>query len=137
MYSKSGWQTYHKDKIYKTAKKSRVMKHIHTFESFLNEAMVSGQAFGSKAAKFIAKIKEFDFFDEAAEKEDNGKLPEEWYAAIKTLGISEDDAIVCFYDSVGDANKVLDTAKLAGLKYTEVEGGEDGGSAGIVFSRKQ
>ena len=106
-------------------------------ESVTNETMVGGQGFGSKAAKFVTKIDEFDFFEEAAKKEDDGKLPEEWQAALKNLGLKPDDTIVCFFDAVGDRNKVIDTAKLAGLKYVEVEGGDDGGSAGIIFTRKQ
>jgi len=109
------------------------MKHLHTFESFVNEA---ARTLGSKAKKFTSKIKEYDFFSSAVKKEEDN-LPDEWYAALKNLGIKSEDAVVCFFDAVGDRNKVLDSAKLAGLKYVEVEDGEDGGSGGIVFSAKQ
>ncbi len=107
------------------------MKHIKTFEGFLNEA---GPALGPKTKKFDSKIQEWDFFTDA----DGGEepLPAEWRNALKELGITADSAIVCFYDAVGDAQEVLDAAKNAGLKYVEIED-SDAGSDGIVFSLKQ
>jgi hypothetical protein len=109
------------------------MKHLKTFEGFINEGNTS---LGPKAKRFEATIKEWDFFTDADEGGDE-ELPEEWHTALKNLNIKADDAIVCFYDAVGDAQKVLDAARKSGLKFAEVEGGEDGGSAGIVFSMKQ
>jgi hypothetical protein len=111
------------------------MKHIHTFESFLNEASAS---LGPKAKKFDSYIQEWDYFvdaDDNAVRDD--KLPEEWHVALKTLGLKPDDAIVLFFATHGSRNEVLDTAKKCGLKFAEVEDGEDGGSGGIVFSAKQ
>jgi hypothetical protein len=102
-------------------------------ESVTNEANTS---LGSKAKKFDSSIEEWNWFTDA----DTGgedKLPSEWHDAVKKLGIKEDDAIVCFYDAVGSMEDVIDTAKRAGIKYVEVEGGDDGGSGGIVFSAKQ
>lgn len=103
------------------------------FESIVTEANAS---LGSKAKGFTNTIKEWDYFTDADEGGDE-KLPEEWHTALKNLNIKADDAIVCFYDAVGSAQDVLDAARKGGLKFAEVEEGEDGGSAGIVFSAKQ
>ena len=111
------------------------MKHIKTFESFINEA---NSDLGPKTKKFDSKIDLWDYFvdaDDNVAREEN--LPEEWHTALKTLGIKAEDAIVIFFDAWGDRNEVLDTARKCGLKFAEVEEGEDGGSAGIVFSFKQ
>jgi hypothetical protein len=111
------------------------MKHIKTFESFLNEA---AQQLGPKAKKFDSYIQEWDYFvdaDDNIAREES--LPEEWHTALKTLRLKPEDAIVLFYDAHGSTQEVLDTAKKCGLKFAEVEAGEDGGSAGIVFSAKQ
>jgi hypothetical protein len=111
------------------------MKHIKTFESFLNEASA---ALGPKAKKFDSYIQEWDYFVDADDNEfRDDKLPEEWHTALKTLGLKAEDAIVLFYDAHGSTQEVLDTARKCGLKFAEVEGGEDGGSGGIVFSAKQ
>ena len=115
------------------------MKHIKTFESFINEANAAA-GMGPKSKKFTTNPKidgEFYTFTDADGGSMDDELPEEWHAALKNLGLSADEAVVCFFDSVGDRNDVLDTAKLAGLKYAEVAGGDDGGSGGIVFAAKQ
>ena len=115
------------------------MKHIQTFESFLNEANATADM-GPKSKKFTTnpKIDSGIFtFTDADGGDIDDKLPEEWHTALKNLRLSADEAVVCFFDSVGDRNDVLDIAKLTGLKYAEVEGGDDGGSGGIVFSAKQ
>jgi hypothetical protein len=111
------------------------MKHIQTFENFLNEASAS---LGPKAKKFDSYIQEWDYFVDA----DNNiareeRLPDEWHQALKELKVKADDAIVLFFDTVGSKKEVIDTAKKCGLKFVEVEEGEDGGSDGIVFSAKQ
>lgn len=111
------------------------MKHVKTFENFLNEA---GPALGPKTKKFDSKIDLWDFFvdadDNVAREE---PLPKEWHTALKTLGIKAEDAIVLFFDAHGDRQEVLDTATKCGLTFTQVENGEDSGSGGILFSFKQ
>lgn len=110
------------------------MKHLHTFKSFLNEA---NSDLGLTAKKFNSYIDLWDYFvdaDNNITKEEN--LPKEWHVALAKLGIKAKDAIVVFFDTVGDKKEVLDTANKVGLKYIEVEDLE-GGSDGIVFSLKQ
>jgi hypothetical protein len=104
-------------------------------ENFLNEAAFPG----IKAKKFAAMVDDLtDTFvnAQAKEKEEGGELPPEYLAAIKTLGISSNEAMVCFSAEVGDWNKILDSAKKAGLKYIEVQDSETGDGA-IVYSAKQ
>lgn len=113
------------------------MKHIKTFEGFLNEAE---PPMGPKAKKFGSSREidnQYDWFTDADGGEDT--LPDEYQRALKTLNIKADDAIVCFFDAVGSAQDVLDAATKSGLKYIEVSGTEDddAGSGGIVFSSKQ
>ena len=112
------------------------MKHIKTFESFVNEASVS---VGPKAKKFADMIDgATNTFAEAVknEKEEDGNLPEEYFAALKTLGIKEDEAMVCFTAEFGDYNQVIEFAKKAGLKFFEVEDSETG-DRNLVYSSKQ
>lgn len=104
------------------------------YKSFLNEA---NSDLGLKAKKFNSYIDLWDYFvdaDNNKTKEEN--LPKEWHDALAKLGIKDKDAIVVFFDTVGDKKEVLDTANKVGLKYIEVEDLE-GGSDGIVFSLKQ
>jgi hypothetical protein len=107
------------------------MKHLHTFESFLNEG---NNSLGSKAKRFTDNVGEWDWFTDAEGADE--PLPQSWHNALKNLRANADDAIVCFYDAVGSMEDVLDFANKAGLKYIEVKDGE-GGSDGIVFSAKQ
>jgi len=114
------------------------MKHIKTFESFLNEADVAA-GMGPNAKKFTKnpKIDGGIFYFTDADEGGEDKLPEEWHTAVKNLSLKADIAVICFFDTVGDRNDVLNAAKLSGLTFAEVEGGDDGGSGGIVFSAKQ
>ncbi|NBO22210.1 hypothetical protein EBU94_02555 [bacterium] len=108
------------------------MKHIKNFESFLNEASTT---MGPKAKRFSSMVDDLvdSFVDaQAKEKEEGGRLPDEYEAAMKTLGVRWDKAMICFSATVGDWNKILDSAKKAGLKYAEVEDSETGDNA-IVF----
>lgn len=102
--------------------------------SSINEGI---ESFGRKTKKFIDKIVEYDLFTDANSGEDT--LPNEYQKALKTLNIKANDAIICFFDAVGDAREVRDEATKAGLKFVEVLGDEDDdiGSGGIVFSYKQ
>lgn len=112
------------------------MKHLKTFESFLNEAV---NTMGVKAKKFSQMVDNYvdSFADaQAKEKEEGGELPDDYMAAIKNLGIRLDKAMICFSATVGDRNKILDAAKKSGLKYAEVEDSETGDSA-IVFDMNQ
>jgi len=110
------------------------MKHIPTFQEFINESTIT---MGNKVKKFSQMVDDLvDNFIDAADLEDDGKLPKEYYTALKTLGIREKEAMVCFSGAVGDWNKILDSAKKAGLTYTEVEDTETGDAA-IVFSKNQ
>jgi hypothetical protein len=104
----------------------------------INESQVneSNATLGTKAKQFANAVKGLvDTFIEAEKKEED-KLPDEYTAALKTLGINKQDAAICFFDSVGDADDVLDAAKKAGIKYAEVNDSETGSGA-IVFSTKQ
>ena len=116
------------------------MKHIKTFESFVNEGT---QSMGNLAKKMTTPgatgVGEWDTFVDAVKKEkDNGEdLPKEWYDALKTLKIKPEEAAVIFFDAVGSQDDVEYKANRLNLKYVIVEGGDDGGSGGIVFSTKQ
>jgi hypothetical protein len=105
-------------------------------ESFLNEAMNN---MGPKAKKFSKMVDNLvDSFVDAQEneKEEGGRLPDEYEAAVKKLGIRPDKAMICFSTSVGDWNTILDAAKKTGLKYAEVEDSETNDNA-IVFDMNQ
>lgn len=108
------------------------MKHIKTFESFLNEAV---PAMGLRAKKFTDEIGQWDFFTDA-EGNENGKMPDEYYIPLKSLNIKADDAIVCFSGAVGSWDEILRVAKKTGIKFVEVDDEETGEKA-IVFSAKQ
>ncbi len=110
------------------------MKHIPTFQQFINESAIT---MGIKAKKFNKMVDNFaEDFNDAESLEDNGKLPKEYYAALKTLKIQPADAMVCFAASIGDSGEMLDAAKKSGLEYIEVEDPETGDAA-IVFSKNQ
>lgn len=127
-------------KTYPVKKEALKEGTIKTFESFVNEG---NQSMGNLAKKMTTPgttgVGEWDTFVEAVEKEkDNGEdLPKEWYDALKTLKIKAEEAAVIFFDAVGSQDDVEYKANRLNLKYVVVEGGEDGGSAGIVFSTKQ
>lgn len=115
------------------------MKYVKTFEGFVNEAE---PPMGPKAKKFVTSKEignEYDWFTDADEGPDE-PLPKEYHRALKTLNIKADDAIVCFFDVIGDYRATLDMATKAGLDFVEISGDEDEddpGSGGIVFSAKK
>jgi len=113
------------------------MKHLKTFEGYIAGLNEASPAVGPKAKKFDSIIQEWDYFVDADGGEDT--LPKEYQDALKKLGIKADEAIVCFFDAVGDAQDVRDAANKAVLKFIEVSGddSDDAGSGGIVFSAKQ
>jgi hypothetical protein len=112
------------------------MKHIKTFEGFLYEADVTA-GMGPKAKKFTQhpKIDSQVFWFTDADGGGEEPLRDAWHTALKTLNVKEDDAIVCYFEAVG-RQEALDTAKLSGITYAEVDD-EDGDDSGIVFTSKQ
>ena len=104
----------------------------------INESQVneSNATLGTKAKRFSIAVDNLinSFVD--AEKKENGKLPAEYNNALKTLGINKQDALICFSDTVGDWETIVDSAKKADIKYKEVDDTETGAKA-IVFSAKQ
>jgi hypothetical protein len=106
-------------------------------ESFMNEA--KNLQLGPKTTKF-EKIVEgmiISFLEAVKNENQNGEdLSSEYYAAIKSLGIKEDSAMICSPGTVGSWNKILDSAKKVGLKYAEVKDSKTGDNA-IVFSAQQ
>ena len=111
---------------------------VSSIKEYIGESVINeGNAtLGTKAKRFSIAVDNLvdSFID--AEKKENGKLPTEYNNAIKTLGINKQDAAVCFSDTVGDWETIVDAAKKAGIKYEEVDDKETGAKA-IVFSVKQ
>ena len=107
------------------------MKHIKTFESFLSEGNTS---MGAKAKRFTDSVEAWDFYTDAGDM--GGKMPAEYEAALKTLNIKPDDAVVCFSGANSDWEEVMRLAKQAGIKFAEVDDAETGEKA-IVFTAKQ
>ncbi len=101
------------------------MKHIKTFESFLNEA---GQSMGRNAAKFT---KVFDSYRTVDQLE--GKIPVEVSAFVKRERLSDEDTGVVYSQEAGD-DDLLATAKSTGITYEQFE---DEFDTGIVFSLKK
>jgi hypothetical protein len=120
-------------------KKNTNMKYVKTFEGFVNEAE---SPMGPKAKKFVTSKEidnEYNWFTDA-DKGGDEPLPNEYHRALKTLNIKADDAIVCFFDAIGDYQATLNMATKAGLDFVEISGDEDEddpGSGGIVFSAKK
>ena len=113
----------------------KLRKALNMNES--DEVNEGNTSLGSKAKQFDSIEDQWDWFTDADGGEE--KLPKEWQDALKKLSLKADDAIVCFFDAVGDAQAVRNAAKKAGVKYIEVsgDGDDDAGSGGIVFSGKQ
>jgi hypothetical protein len=106
-------------------------------ENQVNEA--SSFTIGPKAKKFDSMVDSTVITFKQAEqneKEEGGELPKEYYAALKTLGIKDTDAAVCFSASIGSADALLNAAKKAGIKYVEVTDSETNDLA-LVFAAKQ
>jgi hypothetical protein len=105
------------------------MKHIKTFESFVNEANTS---MGAKSKRFTDSVEAWDYFTDA----EDAVAADEYQAALKTLNIKADDAIVCFSGANSDWNQLIDAAKKSGIKYAEVDDSANNEMA-IVFTAKQ
>jgi hypothetical protein len=109
------------------------MKHIKTFENFINEA---GPAEGPKVKKFFQQVGENTVSETIKDMEGQEEQPSDaLYNAMKQTGCKKpEECIVVGEYHTDDWNKVLDTAKKVGLKY--VEASDDNGDA-IVFDAKQ
>ena len=98
------------------------MKHIKTFENFLNEG---NQKMGPTATKFT---KVFDSYRTVDQLE--GNIPVEVSAFIKRERLSDEDAGVVYSQEAGD-DDLLATAKSTGITYEQFE---DEFDTGIVFN---
>ena len=123
------------------------MKHIKTFESFVNGVWQGKDGNtpipSAKAKNLCAKLGKYGWsWFEGADGPDS-VLPQGYHTALKTLKIDAGDAIVAFWKSAGlkSLEELADMAKKSGVEYVAVdeEGkfpGEKDIMAGIAFSSK-
>jgi hypothetical protein len=108
------------------------MKHIQTFESFINEA---SSPEGPKTKKFFQLAGKNTVSETIKDMEGQEEEPSDaLYNAMKQLGCSADLCTVVGEYHTDDWSGVLDAAKKAGLEY--VAASDENGEA-IVFNSKQ
>jgi hypothetical protein len=106
------------------------MKHIKTFESFLNEA----ESLGPNAKKAVgADRDEWNWYTDFEEGLDDDTLYQD---AIKKLGIKPEDAIVIGGYAVDSWDNTMTRIKKSGVAYIEFED-EDAGEPAVIFSAKK
>lgn len=107
------------------------MKHIKTFESFINEVSSTESPRVKGFLNRLFNTEHQSIKDMEAEDEEPSDA---LYNAMKQLGCKAEECYVIGDMMTGDWNRVLDSAKKAGIKYVKVE--DDNGSY-IVFAANE
>ena len=109
-----------------------MMKHIKTFESFVNEAKsLVKESLGPNAKKAVGD--EWNWYTDFEEGLDDDTP---YQNAIKKLGIKPEDAIVIAGYAVDSWDKTMAKIKKSGVAYVEFAD-EAAGEPAVIFSAKK